>query len=151
MSSSMSTPIKTHIKIYPARVTTMHQVPLLLTHIQAGFPSPAESYSETSLDLNELIVKHPAATFFVKVEGDSMIDAGIRSGDILVVDRALEVADNKIVIVQLNGEFTVKRIKKINQELYLIPENPSFKPIRVTEEMNLEIWGVVSYVIHQVK
>lgn len=150
-SFSMTKTTKNIFHFYTARATTSHQLPLLLTHIQAGFPSPAESYSEKSLDLNELIIKHPAATFFVKVEGDSMIDAGIRSGDILVVDRALEVADNKIVIVQLNGEFTVKRIKKINQELYLVPENTSFKAIKVTEEMNFEIWGVVSYVIHQVR
>lgn len=147
----MTKPSKDRIHLYVARTTISYQIPLLLTHIQAGFPSPAESYSEKSLDLNELIIKHPAATFFVKVEGDSMIDAGIRSGDILVVDRALEITDNKIVIVQLNGEFTVKRIRKINQEIYLIPENPSFKSIKITEEMNFEIWGVVSYVIHHVK
>lgn len=125
-------------------------MPLYLTSISAGFPSPAEDYIDRRLDLNEFLIRHPAATFFVRVEGDSMIDAGIHSGDILIVDRALEPSDNKIVIAVLNGELTVKRIRKIKEKLYLTAENPDFKKVELTPEMGIEVWGVVSYVIHPV-
>lgn len=117
--------------------------------ISAGFPSPAESYVEGHLDLNEYLIKHPAATFFVKVNGDSMRDAGIQSGDILVVDRALEASDGKIVVAVLNGEFTVKRIAIRKSAIFLLPENENYKPIAVSPGADFQVWGVVTYVIHK--
>jgi DNA polymerase V len=135
-------------RIYRPEKGDLKELPLFTARISAGFPSPADDYIDRKLDLNEFLIKHPAATFFVRVQGDSMIDAGIHSGDILIVDRALEPADNKIVIAVLYGELTVKRIKKTKSKLILLPENPSFKPIEVTPEMGLEVWGVVTHVIH---
>lgn len=129
---------------------TKQKIPLFDVKISAGFPSPAEDYVENKLDLNEYLIKHPSATFFIRVSGDSMINAGIFSGDLLIVDRAIEPTNNKIVIAVVDGEFTVKRIKKTNGKLYLIPENPSFKPMEITPELNCEIWGVVTNVIHPV-
>ncbi len=123
-------------------------LPLFTVRIPAGFPSPGDDYIDRKLDLNEFLIKHPAATFFVKVEGDSMVNAGIRSGDILIVDRALEVDDDNIVIAQVNGELTVKRIRTIKNELYLVPENPAFQSILITPEMSFDVRGVVTYVIH---
>ena len=118
--------------------------------ITAGFPSPAEDYIDRKLDLNEHLIKHPAATFFVKVQGHSMINAGIHNGDTLIVDRALEPADKKIVIAVINGDMTVKRIKKLRGRLYLMAENDAFQPIEITEDADFQIWGVVSTVIHPV-
>ncbi len=129
---------------------TKLDLPLFVTGISAGFPSPADDYIDRKLDLNELLITHPAATFFVRVEGNSMINAGIHSGDILVVDRALEPNNNNIVLAILDGEFTVKRIKKLKNDLYLTPENPDFEPIKIDEETNFEVWGVVTYVVHSV-
>ncbi|MBF0384579.1 MAG: translesion error-prone DNA polymerase V autoproteolytic subunit [Candidatus Omnitrophica bacterium] len=123
------------------------RLPYFLSRIPAGFPSPADDFLEKKLDLNEFLIKHPSATFFVRVKGDSMVNAGINSGDILIVDRSLEPKDNKIVVAVLNGEFTVKRIKKKRDKLYLVPENPDFTPLEVTESMGFEIWGVVTNVI----
>ena len=124
--------------------------PLFLVRIAAGFPSPADDYIEKNLDLNEHLIKHPSATFFVKVEGDSMINAGIHNGDILIVDRSLEVSDGKIIIAVINGELTVKRMYREKGKLFLVPENDNFKPLRVTEEMDFQVWGVVTSVIHRV-
>lgn len=123
--------------------------PLLLTIVPAGFPSPADDYVEHKLDLNEHLIQHPTATFFVRVEGDSMIDANIYSGDILIVDRALEVHHNSIVVAHMYGEFTVKRVEKKNNQLYLAPANKNYAPLLITSEMDIEIWGVVSYIIHK--
>lgn len=128
----------------------IHSFPLLLNTVPAGFPSPADDYVEQKLDLNEHLVKHPTATFFVRVEGNSMIDANIRSGDILIVDRALEVNDGTIVVAHIQGEFTVKRVQKKNNQLYLAPANKQYAPLLVTPEMDVEVWGVVVYVIHKV-
>lgn len=125
-------------------------IPILESTIAAGFPSSAENFIDKVLDLNELLIKHPTATFFVRVKGDSMIKAGIHSNDILIVDRALQVANNKIVVARLNNEFTVKRVKIDNGKLFLMPDNDTYKPIEVTTEMDFEVWGVVVFVIHQV-
>jgi DNA polymerase V len=137
-------------EIFGFEKRTKQEIPLFLANIKAGFPSPADDYVDMKLDLNEFIVKHPAATFFVRVEGESMINAGIFSGDILVVDRALEPADKKIVIAHINGELTVKRIRMNGNEIFLVPENPEFEPIKVGREDGLGIWGVVTYVLHPV-
>jgi DNA polymerase V len=124
--------------------------PLFITKISAGFPSPAEDYIDKNLDLNEYLIQHPAATFFVRVAGSSMINAGIHSGDILIVDRSVEPADKKIVIAVINGEMTVKRIRKNAGKLYLVPENDAYKPLEITEGSEFQVWGVVTNVIHKV-
>lgn len=121
--------------------------------IHAGFPSPADDYIENTLDLNSLLITHPAATFFVRVEGDSMVDAHILSGDILVVDRSMEAYNNAIIIAFLQGEFTVKRIfygEKFKPYPYLIAENKKYKTIKITQEMDFQVWGVVTSVIHRI-
>jgi len=125
------------------------RLPLFGTKVAAGFPSPADDHLENTLDLNEHLVRRPAATFFVRVQGESMLGAGINPGDILVVDRAEEAADGKIVIAALDGELTVKRLSLKDGRVLLQPENPAFEPIPVTEEMSFVIWGVVSSVIHE--
>ncbi|MBU0480602.1 MAG: translesion error-prone DNA polymerase V autoproteolytic subunit [Proteobacteria bacterium] len=122
--------------------------PLFLSTVQAGFPSPAEDYIEQSLDLNEYLVKNPAATFFVRVAGDSMTGAGIHHDDILVVDRSLTPASGKIVIAIVDGELTVKRFLQYGSRCRLAAENPDYSDIEIENDMNLEIWGVVTTSIH---
>lgn len=131
-------------------MTTKH-VPYFEVGVPAGFPSPADDYVERPLDLHELLVEHPAATFFVRVEGDSMRGVGMYSGDILVVDRALTAHDGKIVVALLNGEFMVKRLKIEGKKMYLFSENPRYQPIEVLEGSDFQVWGVVTYVIHSLK
>lgn len=127
------------------------QRPSLYQHlIPAGFPSPAEGEIEGELDLNELLIKHPAATFFLRVSGNSMIGAGIHHSDILVVDRSLEPISGRIVIASVNGELTVKRLHREAGRVRLLAENEKYPAIDITEEMELRIWGVVTSVIHPV-
>ena len=99
--------------------------------------------------MNELLIKHPSATFFVRVQGDSMTGAGIFNGDILIVDRALEPKNGDIAVCVIDGEFTVKRLEIINDELYLAAENGQYKPIKVSEFQDFRVWGIVTYVIHK--
>ena len=127
-----------------------HALPLYGSKVSAGFPSPADDYLEGTLDLNQHLVKHPSATFFVRASGESMLGAGIHPDDILVVDRSLEATSGRIVIVALEGELTVKRLHIDAQGVRLLPENPAFSPIEVKEEDTLHIWGVVTNVIHPV-
>lgn len=134
--------------VYSADQTTSCECPLFMVPVTAGFPSPADDYIEGKLDLNRHLIKHPAATFFVRVVGDSMIDAGIHPGDILIVDRSLEPADKKVVIAVIEGELTVKRIRRLKGKILLMPENENYKPLQINAEMNFEIWGVVTSVIH---
>jgi len=141
---------KTIAEVYGPVTGDKKKLPLYMARVPAGFPSPADDFIDKKLDLNEHMVKHPAATFFVKVQGNSMIGSGIHHGDVLVVDRALEAANRKIVVAVLNGELTVKRLRKSKDRLFLASENPDFKDIEVTPEMNFEVWGVVTNVIHQV-
>ncbi|HEX8423744.1 MAG TPA: translesion error-prone DNA polymerase V autoproteolytic subunit [Pyrinomonadaceae bacterium] len=121
---------------------------MFLASVSAGFPSPAEDYIEGRLDLNRHLIKHPAATFFVRVAGDSMIGAGIHPGDILVVDRALEPLDSNVVIAVIDGELTVKRISQRHGKLFLVPDNQAYEPLEIVEAMEFEVWGVVTSVIH---
>lgn len=136
--------------IFKAIRTCRHAAPLFSSMVAAGFPSPADDYIEKTLDLNEHLIRHPAATFFVRVEGSSMVNAGVHSGDILIVDRSLEPADKRIIIAVINGELTVKRVRKHKDKLCLVPENDTFEAITVTEEMSFQVWGVVTHVIHSV-
>lgn len=136
---------------YKFELRTTCYLPFLEAAVQAGFPSPADDYVDKKLDLNELLITHPAATFFMRVEGDSMIDAGIQSGDLLLINRALEPVQNAIVVAIVNNELTVKRVRFSGDTLYLYSENPDFDPIEVTQETDFAIWGTVTYVIHQAK
>jgi DNA polymerase V len=124
--------------------------PLMASKISAGFPSPAQDYIEGKLDLNEYMVAHPAATFFVRVDGYSMVGAGIQPDDILVVDRSLDATHNRIVIAIVDGELTVKRLKIEAKEYFLMPESEDYPSIHIHEGMDFAIWGVVTYVIHKV-
>ena len=135
-------------KIYAAGAKKKKAYPLFISRISAGFPSPADDYIEKKLDLNEHLIKNPAATFFLKVEGESMLDAGIHSGDILIVDRAVHPASGNIVIARLNGELTVKRLRKEKGDIFLEPANARYKPMKIDESVEFEIWGVVKHVIH---
>lgn len=124
-------------------------LPLYLDSVRAGFPSPAVDYLDKALDLNELCIRRPAATYLVRAEGDSMINAGIFDGDILIVDRSVKPLHDHVVIASLNGEFLCKRLRLANTDTpQLIAENPAYSPIILSGESELEIFGVVTYVIH---
>ncbi len=123
-------------------------LPLFISKVSAGFPSPAEDYIEKNLDLNELLVTHPAATFFIRVSGNSMIGANIHDQDILIVDRSIEPKNNKIVIAAIDGNLTVKRLRICNQTVYLLAENVKFPPLLINPEEGIYIWGVVTHIIH---
>ena len=126
------------------------KIPLYIEHVSAGFPSPAQDYVEQRLDLNQLCVKRPAATYFVRVEGDSMIDAGIYPDDLLVVDRSVTAVHGDIVIASLNGEFTVKVLER-EPVVRLVPRNCRYNPIVINEGDDFEIFGVVTNVIRTMK
>lgn len=123
--------------------------PLFTCGVSAGFPSPAEDHIDRNLDLNELLIQNPVATFFVRVAGDSMREAGISHGDILVVDRSLEATSGKIVIAIVNGELTVKRLMRNQTSCRLLAANPDYPPVEITEDTDFNVWGVVTSVIHQ--
>jgi DNA polymerase V len=118
--------------------------------ISAGFPSPASDFEESRISIEKVVIKNKESTFYAKVSGDSMKDAGLNDGDILVIDRSEELKNNKIAVCYLNGDFTVKRVKIEKKAVYLIPENKNYKPIKVTEENEFVVWGIVTYVIKKV-
>ncbi len=124
-------------------------LPLFNGKVAAGFPSPADDYVDKTLDLNELLVQKPAATFFVRAQGESMLGAGIHPNDILIVDRSIEPVSGKIVICALNGELTVKRLQRNNGQWQLKAENAAYPDIVIHEELEMVIWGVVTNVIHR--
>lgn len=124
------------------------ELPLFTVRVEAGFPSPAEDYIDCNLDLNEYLIRHPAATYFVRVSGDSMTGAGIHDGDLLIVDRAADPADGDVVIAALLGELTLKRIRRRGGKVLLVPDNRAYPPIEVGEEDEFRIWGVCKHVIH---
>lgn len=138
-----------HLSFYSLNSDVL-DIPFYQSNVPAGFPSPAEDFMDLDLNLQAYLVQHPSATFCVRVTGDSMQNAGIFSGDVMVVDRALEPKNNTIVLAVLDGEFTVKRIQKKGSQLFLKPENQTFKPIEITEEMDFKVWGVVTHIIHKV-
>lgn len=117
--------------------------------VSAGFPSPAEDYLEGKLDLNDYLIRHPAATFFVRVSGDSMVGAGIHPGDLLVVDRAIAPIDGSVIIAVLDAELTVKRLRTLDGQVFLVPDNPSYPTFKVNAHCEFEVWGVVTAVIHK--
>jgi DNA polymerase V len=135
----------------PFEKRTSLKLPLVSASVEAGFPSPADDHLERGIDLNEELIRNPAATFLVRVKGDSMRDAGIHAGDVLIVDKSLTPIDRKIVVAMIDGNFTVKRFRKRGGQVFLEAENPEFSPIEVTEGQELSIFGVVSYIIHQAR
>jgi len=135
-------------EVFPADCAASLRRPLFLSGVSAGFPSPADDYLDRKLDLNEHLIKNPAATFFVRVAGDSMLGAGINDNDILVVDRSLDPCNGSIVIAVVNGELTVKRLIKNSSSCRLAAENPAYPDLEIGEDMPLEIWGVATYAIH---
>ncbi|MBL1148331.1 MAG: translesion error-prone DNA polymerase V autoproteolytic subunit [Pseudomonadota bacterium] len=127
------------------------ELPLMQSKLSAGFPSPAEEYEEGKLDLNEYLIDHPAATFCVRITGDSMKDAGILEGSVVIVDRSLEAQHKDIIVAVLNGELTIKRLYHLGGQVMLTPENNDYAPIEVTEDDSFSIWGVVTGMVHRFK
>jgi DNA polymerase V len=122
--------------------------PLFLSPVPAGFPSPAEDYVEKRLDISKYLIKNRTSTFYLKVQGNSMIGASINSGDLLVVDRSERPRNGQVVVAVLNGEFTVKRLQQKANRPLLLPENPKYKAIQLSDGDEMKIWGVVKHVIH---
>ncbi len=125
-------------------------LPLFGHRVAAGFPSPADDYVEDRLDLNELLIQHQEATYFLRVTGDSMVGAGIHPGDLIIVDRSIDLQDGHVVVAEVNGELTVKRLRHVNGAPELHPENPAYPVIRFQDGQELRIWGVVTSAIHRV-
>lgn len=138
------------LKIYALDSHTSSDIPLAESSVHAGFPSPADDFLEGSLDLNSLVIKHPEATFFARVEGDSMQDEGIAEGDILVVDKAIEPFDGCLAVAYVEGEFTLKRVRMEPDRILLVPANPKYPVIEIAAGQDFAVWGVVRWIIKQV-
>ena len=138
------------LKIYAPDSHTSSDIPLAESSVHAGFPSPADDFLEGSLDLNSLVIKHPEATFFARVEGDSMQDEGIAEGDILVVDKAIEPFDGCLAVAYVEGEFTLKRVRMEPDRILLVPANPKYPVIEIAAGQDFAVWGVVRWIIKQV-
>ena len=124
------------------------KIPLLTDSVSAGFPSPADDYTEENIDLNEHLISNPFSTFFLRVKGDSMINAGIKDKDLIIVDKSLTARPGNIIIAMIDGEFTIKRLSIKNNELYLKSENHNYPDFRFKNHIDVQIWGVVIYSIH---
>lgn len=135
------------INIFSALTDTALELPIITEGISAGFPSPALDFVDLTIDLNKHLIKHPSATFYGRVKGSSLKNAGIDDGDLLIIDRSLEPTNGKIAICYIDGEFTAKRISVKKNELWLMPENDSYKPIKIEKENDFLIWGIVTHVI----
>lgn len=148
------TPLKLYtgntIDIFSADTESELSIPYVDSGISAGFPSPALDFVDLSIDLNRHLIKNPSATFYGRVKGDSLKNAGIFNGDLLIIDRSLEPSNGKIAVCFIDGEFTAKRIQISKKEILLVPDNENYQPIRVTEENNFLIWGIVTHVIKDV-
>jgi len=145
-------PIKTtdELAFYSLDAENLENINLFEGSVPAGFPSPADDAMDLDLNLHDHLVRNPSHTFCVKAIGESMKDAGIQSGDVMLVDRAIEPENRSIVLAVIDSEFTVKRVNVSDNKLYLMPENENFTPIEITKEMDFKVWGVVTYVIHKV-
>lgn len=138
------------IALFSANTETKLNLPYVESGISAGFPSPALDFVDVSIDLNKQLVKHPSATFYGRVKGFSLKNAGIDDGDLLVIDKSLEPTNGKIAVCFIDGEFTAKRIKISQKEVWLVPENDDYQAIKVTDDNTLLIWGIVTHVIKTV-
>ena len=145
----MKQPNKTLVFFKPNE-DNIKDIPLAHTGVSAGFPSPADDFKELRISIDQEVVKNEEATFYARVDGQSMQGAGLDNGDLLVIDRSKEPEDNAIAVCFIDGEFTVKRLKVEAECIFLMPENPNYKPIKVTEDNQLIIWGVVTYVVKKV-
>ena len=139
------------MKIYKTDKLSSLPLDFYLNPVCAGFPSPAEDHLDIALDLNEHLIKHPSATFYIYAKGNSMEGSGIYDGDIMVVDRSLEASSGDVVIVAISGEFTVKHLLIKSKKTYLIPANQDYKSMLITDDMDVQIWGVVIHTIHSFK
>ena len=135
------------LAFYTATNATPLALPFIEGGIKAGFPSPAEDFTEQSIDLNLELIKNPPATFFSRVSGDSMQDIGIHDGDLLVIDKSLEAKDGKIAVCYIDGDFTLKKIKLEKDCCWLMPANKNYQAIKVTTENEFLVWGIVTFVI----
>jgi DNA polymerase V len=136
-----------NITFFQADVSSELELPYVVNGISAGFPSPADDFLDINIDLNKHLIKNPSTTFYGRVKGDSMKDAGIHDGDLLIIDKSLEPTNNKIAVCFIDGEFTVKRISIEKDVVWLIAENKNYEPIKVTKDNDLVIWGIVTTVI----
>jgi DNA polymerase V len=143
-------PIKstTNIDFYTADTKSELGLPIA-ENIRAGFPSPAEEYIERAFDLNKELIKNPSSTFYGRVRGNSMVDAGINEGDILVIDKSIYPNDGKKAVCYIDGEFTLKTLRVTKDGIYLVPANSEFTPIKITPENEFMVWGIVTYIIHK--
>lgn len=133
--------------IHPVFEADETAVPILDGLVPAGFPSPLEGVAKETIDLNKELINHPASTFCARVSGNSMIDSGINDGDLLLIDKSLDARDGAIAVCFIDGEFTLKRISVREDGVFLVPANPDFKEIKVCEDSNFQVWGIVTYVI----
>lgn len=133
----------------PQKISNNNAIPFFGSPVFAGFPGHAEDFVESNLDLNKKLIKHPVATFFVRVKGDSMIDKDIKDGDILIVDKSLEPFNGAVIIAIIDGEFTVKTFIKKGEKVTLYPANEKYKPIEISEINDFRVWGIVTSAIHQ--
>jgi DNA polymerase V len=139
--------MKKEIEIFSPEEDSSMELPLSENRVSAGFPSPAEHYSSLKLDLNKELIKNPAATFYARVKGISMIDEGIDDGDLIVIDKSIEPYTGCLAVCYIDGEFTLKRFEKHEGYGLLIPANKDYSPIKVTDNNDFIIWGIVTYVI----
>ena len=139
--------MKEGISFFKPNLDESHSIPLTSNNISAGFPSPADDFKEIRISLDKEIIKNEEATFYARVDGESMLGAGLNDGDLIVIDRSEEPKNGSIAVCFLDGEFTVKRIVKKNNKLYLKPENKNYKEIEITNDNELFIWGIVTFVI----
>lgn len=135
------------LTFYSVDISSKLDLPFVVEGISAGFPSPADDFLDINIDLNRHLIKNPSTTFYGRVKGNSMQDAGIHNGDLLIIDKSLEPTNNKIAVCFIDGEFTVKRIKIEKDIIWLIAENIDYKPIKVTKDNDFIIWGIVINVI----
>lgn len=139
------------LDLFRPRCTSSLHLPFVEQGISAGFPSPADDFLDLSIDLNKEFIKHPSTTFYGRVRGDSMVDAGLNDGDLLIIDKSLAPENGKIAVCFIDGEFTVKRIKIEKNSIFLVAENQKYKPIEVNEDQEFLIWGIVTTVIKKVE
>ncbi len=138
---------ESNVKIIPVNNSVELSIPFIENPISAGFPSPAQDFLETGIDLNKELIAHPVSTFFGKVKGDSMKNAGIDDGDLIIIDKSLTPKEGDVAVCFIDGEFTLKFIKKDINCIWLVPANPTYKSIKVTEDNNFVIWGIVTFSI----
>lgn len=138
---------KQTLVFYKPSIDTVTLIPYYESGVQAGFPSPAQDYAESSIDLNKVLIKHPASTFFARVNGDSMSGEDILDGDMVIVDKSIDVIDGDLAVCYIDGDFTLKRVEFDNDVIWLVPSNPAYQRIKVTADNEFIIWGVVTYTV----